>query len=71
MVAILVYFGEACKTDGIHFEDGGGGDDIADRTMEPRKFPEIVKAWGMEKDQIRLCHKGLFRGSGFFRFRIF
>jgi hypothetical protein len=27
--------------------------------MEPWKFSEIVKAWGMEKDQIRVSHNGL------------
>src|SRR4030042_3824972 len=43
---------EANESNGIHFKDGRGGDHVADRAMNSRKFSEIVKGRGMEKDQV-------------------
>jgi hypothetical protein len=46
----LEVFREAGKTNGIHFKDRSGGNDIADRTMDSWEFPEIVEAGRVEKD---------------------
>jgi hypothetical protein len=43
-------FREACKSNRVHFEDRSGGDNIADRAMDPRMLPEVIKGRGMEKD---------------------
>ena len=43
-------FREAGKSNGIHFKDGSGGNDIADRAMDPRALPEVIEGRRMEKD---------------------
>ena len=48
----LQIFRETGKPNGIHFKDGRGGDDVADRTMDPREFSEVVKGWRMKKDEV-------------------
>ena len=61
----LQIFREAGKSDGIHLKDGGGGDDVADRAMDPGTFSEVVKGRRMEKDQVKGRHSLLFRRWGF------
>jgi len=46
----LQIFGEAGEPDRVHFKNRSGGNDIADRAMNPRPLPEVIEGWGMEKD---------------------
>ena len=46
----LQVFRDTGKAHGVHLEDRGGGDHIADRTQGDGAFPEIVDGGWMEED---------------------
>ncbi len=55
-------FGEARKADGVHLEDRGRGDHVADRPVEHRDLAEVVDAGGVEQNEI--YHRNLYHMPG-------
>ena len=52
------------EPDGVHLEDGGRGDYVADRPVEYRFLPEIVHARRVEHHGIVMCQMLISRSAG-------